>query len=95
MSLTDEGPFRLSDRTVGLVTQTPEDCDDNAEQIAYHLAREVQASRKLIADLRALHAPEPDEADGLSVWCAECDPDRIDTYPCPTIRLIDTAEERA
>lgn len=63
----------------------------NADWARHNLACEVQASRKLIADLRALHAPELDEADGLSVWCAECDPDCIDTYPCPTIRLIEEA----
>lgn len=38
----------------------------------------------LIADLRAKHQ----EAEG---WCVGC----CFNYPCPTIRLIDTAEERA
>lgn len=50
------------------------------------LALEVQASRKLIADLRALHHP-----DRWGKSCIGCGHD----YPCPTIRLIDAAEERA
>lgn len=41
----DTEVFRLSGRTVALVARTPEDTDDNTEQIAYHLAREVQAAR--------------------------------------------------
>lgn len=47
------------------------------------LAREVRASRKLVADLRALHV----RANEMPDYCAACT--RI--YPCPTIRMIDEA----
>ena len=47
-------PFRLSDRTVGLVSRPPERDEENIDLVAHHLAVEVKASRKLIADLRAL-----------------------------------------
>jgi len=55
--------------------------------IAARLAREVQASRKLIADLRALHVanPDPDQADAM--FCDACD----HPAPCPTLRLIEAA----
>lgn len=61
------------------------------EPLVIAMGQRIDRFEKLIADLRELHAPELDEADGLSVWCAECDPDCIDTYPCPTIRLIEEA----
>ena len=49
------------------------------------LAREVQASRKLIADLRARHH----QRKGRDFdWCNEC---QIGAFPCPTIRLIEGA----
>lgn len=48
-NLFGDGPFRLSDRTVELMARTPEDCDDNSDLIAYHLAVEVQDFRRLAA----------------------------------------------
>ena len=55
------------------------------------LAREVQASRKLIADLRALHVAEVDDDDESptqgETFCVNCEHEN----PCPTIRMIDEA----
>lgn len=47
------------------------------------LGREVQASRKVIADLRALHTPE----DEFDPYCLSCGYE----HPCPTVRLIEEA----
>lgn len=53
----------------------------------HFLAREVQASRKLIA--RALHAAgEPPTPGFVLTFCDGCE----DPWPCPTIQLIDAAE---
>lgn len=56
-------------------------------EAAVVLAREVQASRKLIA--RALHAAgEPPTPGFVLTFCDGCE----DPWPCPTIQLIDAAE---
>lgn len=53
------------------------------------LAREVQASRKLVADLRAWHHRfMANNEPGQPVpWCAGCN----QPWPCPDIRKIDGA----
>lgn len=70
---------RLSDAGVeAWATDMTDEC-----AAATALAREVQASRKLIADLRALHRPD----SKIDPWCDE---DWF-SYPCRTIRMIDEA----
>lgn len=53
----------------------------------HELAQEVQASRKLIADLLALH--ERQLGGGAGPYCLECECG----WPCPTVRLIDEARK--
>ncbi len=59
------------------------------------LAREVQASRKLIADLRALHRPmwvsEQAKAAGKEPWVCELCGTGDGSWPCESVLLIDEA----
>lgn len=59
------------------------------------LAREVQASRKLIADLRALHRPmwvsDAAEAAGKEPWVCELCGTGDGSWPCESVLLIDEA----
>jgi len=75
---------RLSDWSVGAITRRRS--GTVSVGLAKRLAQEVQASRKLIADLRALHWMVDSSLTGQ--YCAEC---QDDAYPCPTIRLIEEA----
>ncbi len=73
MSLTDAQVAEIAGMTTGT----------SLGGRARDLAREVQASRKLIADLRALHGRSNEMPD----YCAAC----AVLYPCPTIRMIEEA----
>lgn len=59
------------------------------------LAREVQASRKLIADLRVLHRPiwvsEQAKAAGKEPWVCELCGTGDGSWPCESVLLIDEA----
>ena len=59
------------------------------------LAAEVQASRKLIADLRALHQPmwvsEQAKAAGKEPWVCELCGTGDGSWPCESVLLIDEA----
>ena len=59
------------------------------------LAREAQASRKLIADLRALHRPmwvsEQAKAAGKEPWVCELCGTGDGSWPCESVLLIDGA----
>ena len=59
------------------------------------LAREVLASRKLIADLRALHQPmwfsEQAKAAGKEPWVCELCGTGDGSWPCESVLLIDEA----
>lgn len=59
------------------------------------LAREVQASRKLIADLRALHQPmwvsEQAKAAGKDPWVCELCGTGDGSWPCESVLMIDGA----
>lgn len=62
-----------------------------SDPILLSLLDEVQACRKLIADLRALHVAEVDDDDESptqgETFCVNCEHEN----PCPTIRMIDEA----
>jgi len=62
---------------------------------ARDLAREVQASRKLIADLRALHRPmwvsEQAKAAGKDPWVCDLCGTGDGSWPCESVLLIDEA----
>lgn len=51
------------------------------------LAREVQASRKLAADLLALHHQHAPVAHFSYPYCRACQ----HPYPCPTVQLIEAS----
>ena len=76
---------RLTDEQVAYLlsrTQTPWNATEEM------LAREVQAHRKLVADLLALHAPiEPPTPPFTMTWCKA--PGCEAPWPCPTVRLIE------
>lgn len=79
---------RLSDERVAraIALAEPGEAEWHEANVMAALAREVQASRKLVADLRAEHACLPDELPSQS-WCKQ---DGF-SWPCPTIRMIDEA----
>lgn len=63
---------------------------DTIKMLAFDLIAknaEVQASRKLVAELRVVHRNAPDGDHGSDPsWCDHCA-----RYDCPTIRMIDEA----
>ena len=80
---------RLSDERVRTYVTWGTDPDDDMDRHVASLAREVQASRKLRADLLALHHPEPDPDQDNAPFCDACD----HPAPCPTVRLLESDDE--
>ena len=70
-----------SDRWYNPATQ------ENAPTVTALLAREVQASRKLVADLLALHRQHAPVAHFGFPYCRACQ----HPYPCPTVQLIEAS----
>ena len=59
-----------------------------AGEAAYaELQAEVQASRKLVADLLALHHQHAPVAHFIYPYCRACQ----HPYPCPTVQLIEAS----
>lgn len=75
---------RLTDEQVANITRR-RFTNDPMGNFAVALAREAQASRKLVAELLAMHRNH----DG-QVALSWCDHDGYE-FPCPTVRLITEA----
>ena len=75
---------RLSDDRVRTYVMWGTDPDDDVDRHVASLAREVQAARKLVADLLALHGERPHMPS-----CCHCG----HGYPCPTVRLLEADDE--
>lgn len=75
---------RLSDTLVANLATYAADAKPTTPEVE-SLAREVQASRKLAADLRRVHYQKKGKDFD---WCNEC---QIGAYPCLTVALIDEA----
>ena len=77
---------RLSDERVAVTRAYYHTAERDADEVVA-ICDEVQASRKLVADLLALHRQHAPVAHFGFPYCRACQ----HPYPCPTVQLIEAS----